>query len=115
LNLCLNCGGMFPKVRKGRCNPCYLYLRRHGVERPDYLISTKARKVWERRERLDMLRTLACCDTIYIVTTDYAGPSLCELPPGHLSYLHRGWAGEWTWDRGNLILYRSDELVGQGA
>lgn len=115
MNLCENCGGMFLKVRKGRCNPCYLYLRRHGIERPGHLIANGARKTWERHQRRAALLAQACCDTIYVVTNDYADRSLCELAPGHLQRFHRGWAGEWTWDRGNLILYRSEELVGQGA
>lgn len=31
---CSNCGRPYTPLRRGRCQPCSLYFRKHGVERP---------------------------------------------------------------------------------
>lgn len=107
--LCLNCGAM-AQTRRNRCEACYLYFRRHAAERPERLIVAHAARQLEHRHMREALKAGACCDTLVIVTNDYVDLCLCEEPPGHAGW-HRGWAGEWRWDRhGNLTLERCEEL-----
>ena len=46
---CIVCGQPYKPLRNGRCANCDAYLRRHGVERSEYLRSTrKERERWRR-------------------------------------------------------------------
>lgn len=48
--VCVNCHWKYAWV-KDRCQACYMYKRRHGVERPFELIQRAAEREDERRFR----------------------------------------------------------------